>query len=247
MLIKEFGNKSNKTIILLHGGGVSWWSLKKIIAILESDYHIITPIIDGHGEDGDTLFTTIEDMSDKLIAYINKYLNKKVYAICGLSIGAQIVVDILSKEKDICEYAIIESALIKPLKIGNLLVKMVKIVYPLSKWKWLSRLQAKYQYIPEDCFDLFYEDACKMSLKSMENMIRSNENFRAKQSLRASNAKVAILVGEKELRAVKQSAKELHKMIKNSYVYIAPNCKHGDISLRYPEKYCKIFYKLIGK
>ncbi len=247
MIIKEFGNKSNKTIILLHGGGVSWWSLKNIIGILELDYHIVTPIIDGHGEDGDTLFTTIEDMSNKLIAYINKHCNKKVYAICGLSIGAQIVVDILSKEKDICDYAIIESALIKPLKIGNLLVKMVKIVYPLSKWKWLSKMQAKHIGLPEDSFDIFFEDACKMSLESMENMIRSNESFIAKESLKESNAKVAILVGEKELNAVKQSANELNTMIKNSYVFIAPNCKHGDISLRYPEEYCEIFYRLIKK
>ncbi|WP_156286150.1 alpha/beta fold hydrolase [Oceanivirga salmonicida] len=246
MIIKEFGNKSNKTIILLHGGGLSWWSLKNIISILELDYHIITPIIDGHGEDGNTVFTSIEDMSNKLISYINKSCNKKVYAICGLSIGAQIVVDILSKEKDICEYAIIESALIKPLKIRNLLVKMVKIAYPLSKWKWLSKLQAKYIYLPEDCYDLFYEDTCKMSFKSMENIIRSNENFKAKESLKDSSVKIAILVGEKELNAVKQSANELNTMIKNSYVYIAPNCRHGEISLRYPEEYCKIFYKLIN-
>ncbi|PID97181.1 MAG: alpha/beta hydrolase, partial [Actinomycetales bacterium] len=230
MIIKEFGDKSNKAIVLLHGGGVSWWSLKKIVGILESDYHIITPIIDGHGEDGDTLFTAIEDMSDKLIAYINRCCNGKVYAIGGLSVGAQIVVDILAKEKDICEYAIIESALIKPLRMRNLLVKMAKIAHPLSKWRWLSRLQAKYQYIPEDCFDLFYEDACKMSLESLGNLIRSNEDFRAKESLRDTNAKVAILVGEKELGAVKQSANELNAMIRNSFVYVAPNCKHGDFS-----------------
>ncbi len=247
MIIKEFGNKANKTVILLHGGGVSWWSLKSIIGILESDYHIIAPIIDGHGEDGDTLFTSIEDMSDKLIAYINKYCDKKVYAICGLSIGAQIVVDILSKEKDICDYAVIESALIKPLKLRNLSVKMVKILYPLSKWKWLSKMQAKYQYIPEDCYDLFYEDTCRMSLKSMENIIKSNENFKVKESLKETNAKVAILVGEKELRVVKQSANMLNTMIKNSSVYIAPNCKHGDLSLRYPKEYCEIFYKLIKR
>jgi pimeloyl-ACP methyl ester carboxylesterase len=28
MKYKEFGNKKSPTIILLHGGGLSWWSLK---------------------------------------------------------------------------------------------------------------------------------------------------------------------------------------------------------------------------
>lgn len=51
MLFKEFGGKSLPTVFLLHGG-LSWWSLIGIIELLEKKYHIVTPIIDGHGEAG---------------------------------------------------------------------------------------------------------------------------------------------------------------------------------------------------
>lgn len=36
MKFREFGNKEKPSIILIHGGGLSWWSLKPIIARLES-------------------------------------------------------------------------------------------------------------------------------------------------------------------------------------------------------------------
>ena len=48
MLFKEFGDVKKPTVILLHGGGLSWWSLQPVIALLEKEYHIVTPIIDGY-------------------------------------------------------------------------------------------------------------------------------------------------------------------------------------------------------
>ncbi len=73
MLIKEFGSKNNPTIILIHGGGLSWWSLKPVIEQLKEKYHVVTPIIDGHGEDFSNPFVSIEETAKQLITYINKY------------------------------------------------------------------------------------------------------------------------------------------------------------------------------
>lgn len=38
MIFKEFGNKDNPVIIFLHGGGLSWWSLKPQIEELQNEY-----------------------------------------------------------------------------------------------------------------------------------------------------------------------------------------------------------------
>jgi pimeloyl-ACP methyl ester carboxylesterase len=50
MLFKEFGNPNAPTIILLHGGGLSWWSWKNVISLMAPEYHIVTPVIDGTGK-----------------------------------------------------------------------------------------------------------------------------------------------------------------------------------------------------
>ena len=116
MLFKEFGNKSLKTIILLHGGGLSWWGFQNVIEFLENDYYVVTPTIDGHGDDADTAFISIEDSAEKLIHYIDTECGGKVFALAGLSIGAQIVTEVLSQKGDIAEFAVIESALVIPIK-----------------------------------------------------------------------------------------------------------------------------------
>ena len=70
MLFKAFGNKNMPVIILLHGGGLSWWSWKTQIKVLQKDYCIVTPIIDGHGEDCNTTFVSIKKSADHVVKYI---------------------------------------------------------------------------------------------------------------------------------------------------------------------------------
>ena len=97
MIFKEFGDKNRPVIILLHGGGLSWWSWKAQIEVLEKDYRVVTPIIDGHGDAWDSTFVSINKSAKQVIKYIKENCDGKVLALCGLSIGAQIIVEILSQ------------------------------------------------------------------------------------------------------------------------------------------------------
>lgn len=248
MIIKHFGNTNNEKIIILHGGGLSWWSLEPIIEILSKDYHVITPIIDGHGEDGETAFVSISDTSEKIISYIDENCNSSVKALCGLSLGAQIVVDTLSKRSDICQFSIIESALVKPIKfLKSLYLPMINISYPLIKYKWYSKLQAKVLLVPDEKLDRYYEDSCKISKVSLMNITSNNGTFKLDENISNTKAKVLIFVGEKEINLMKQSAIELHENIKGSDLVIIPKSGHGEISLLRPKEYCDYLLDLFNK
>lgn len=248
MKFKEFGNNKLPKIVILHGGGLSWWSLEPVINILSQKYCVITPIIDGHGEDGDTTFISISNSSKKLITYIDEMYNGQIHALCGLSIGAQIVVEILSKRSDICKYALIESALIKPLKfIKSLIVPMIYMSYPLIKRKWYSRLQAKTLLVPVEKLDQYYKDSCSISRTSLINITISNASFKLNPNIKNTKVKVLIFVGEKEIKIMKKSAIELNAALKNSELKIIPKCGHGELSLRKPEEYCNYIYELLSK
>ena len=65
MKYMEYGKGNRDTIVLLHGGGLSWWNYREISEILQTDYHVILPILDGHSE-SDRDFTTIEENASKL-------------------------------------------------------------------------------------------------------------------------------------------------------------------------------------
>ena len=69
MEYKEYGSKNNDTIILLHGGGLSWWNYIDEIGLLEDEFHIVIPILDGHSN-SDTNFTSIESNALEIINFI---------------------------------------------------------------------------------------------------------------------------------------------------------------------------------
>lgn len=238
MKFREFGEKDLPAIILLHGGGVSWWSLQKIIDALQQDYRVITPIIDGHGEDFQQTFVSIEDSARKLLEYIDRKLDGKVLAVGGLSLGAQIVAELLSLRSNIADYAIIESALVYPIKgVNALTVPMYKLCYGLIRKKWFSRLQAKQLYLPEDMFEYYYEDSVKISRQTLINVALSNGNYTLKSSIGDTRSKVLILVGEKELNIMKKSAHALHELIHGSDLRILPKMVHGEFSLGHPSEF----------
>lgn len=241
MLFKETENRSLPTIILLHGGGLSWWSLKPIIKQLQDQYHVVTPVIDGHGEDGFETFLSIEDSANKLIYYINNQCNGKVYAIGGLSIGAQIVTEVLSLRDDITDYAILESSLVYPIKGTNFMtVPAYKLFFGLIKMRWFSRLQAKTLCVPEDMFEQYYNDSLQLTKQSLINITLSNGTYNLKGSISNTKAKVLIIVGGKEIGIMKKSGRRLNEAIAGSQLHIISNMGHGEISLLYPEKYVEL-------
>ena len=51
MRFHEFGDNHNPHIILIHGGGNSWWNYLRQARLLSDKYHVILPVLDGHGEE----------------------------------------------------------------------------------------------------------------------------------------------------------------------------------------------------
>ncbi len=245
MKFKEFGSKDKKAIVLLHGGGLSWWSLQKLVDILEKDFYVITPIIDGHGENGEDTFLSIEDSAKKLIDYIDSNFHGKVLALGGLSLGAQIVTEVLSERTDIAEYAIIESALVLPIPGTAVMASSYKLIFGLIKQRWFSKIQAKSMAVPEEWFELYYADSSKMSKQSLINITLSNGNYNLKNSISNTKAKVLVIVGEKEISIMKKSAQKLHAAISGSELYVARKLRHGELSIAYPQKYTELFQEFL--
>ena len=121
MQFHEYGADQKQTILLLHGGGLSWWNYREAAELLQGDYHVILPILDGHAG-SDRPFTTIEDNAAELIRFVDEHLGGSVLLIGGLSLGGQVLLEILSQRRNICSYALIESAAVIPSKLTNALI-----------------------------------------------------------------------------------------------------------------------------
>ena len=246
MKIKEYGNKNNNTIMLLHGGGLSWWNYREVAERLQNKYHIILPILDGHS-DSDKNFTSIEDNAQEIIDYINNNYGGHIYLIGGLSLGAQILLEILSRKKDICNYAIIESALTIPMNTTHKLIKAAfSMSYGLISKKWFSKLQFNSLRIKKELFDEYYRDTCKIGKEDMIAFMEANSKYEIKSSLKDTDAKVVVVVGDKERAIMKKSAQKIHQTISGSEFLTLPNYYHGDFSINHPQEYVDMLNKIVG-
>ena len=143
MRVQEFGQQNTSVVLLLHGGGLSWWNYREAAKILSAQYHVVLPVLDGHA-DSDAPFTSIEENAARLISYIDDRFGGQILAIGGLSLGGQIALEMLSQRKDICRYALLESALVKPMNLTAALIgPTFGASFGLIKQKWFSKLQAE--------------------------------------------------------------------------------------------------------
>ena len=61
MKFHEFGDKNLPSILLIHGGGSSWWNYLRQARILSKDYRVILPTLNGHGEEYQLDYISTED------------------------------------------------------------------------------------------------------------------------------------------------------------------------------------------
>ena len=245
MKYKEYGLKNKDIIILLHGGGLSWWNYIDEIGLLEDEFHIVIPILDGHS-DSDTNFISIENNASEIINFINENYNGKVKLIGGLSLGGQVLLEILSRNPNICEYAVIESALVIPMKVTYKMIEPIfNLTYGLTKKSWFSKLQFKNLKIKNSLYDLYYEDTCKISKNNLIAFMKSNSSYELKDTLSRTRAKVLILVGSKERSIMKKSAVKIAELIPNSELEILQGYYHGDISINHADDYVERVKRLV--
>lgn len=233
----EYGKENQDVIILLHGGGLSWWNYREAAEILQTGFRVILPILDGHaGSDRD--FTTIESNAAEIIDFVDENFGGSVLLMGGLSLGGQLLLEILSQRGNICRYAIIESALVVPSRFTYAMIKPAfGSCYGLIRHKWFSKLQFKSLKIKQELFVDYYKDTCGITKQNMIAFLQANSLYSIKDSIGDCSANIHIFVGEKENRAMQSSARIIHEQIPGSCLKILPGLYHGEFSIKYANDY----------
>ena len=105
MKYQEYGQKQNPAILLLHGGGLSWWNYREVAELLQDRFRIILPILDGHAG-SDRPFTSIEENASGIISFIDEQLGGSVSLIGGLSLGGQVLQLRADQAQKLCPAAV---------------------------------------------------------------------------------------------------------------------------------------------
>ena len=242
----EYGKNNKDVIILLHGGGLSWWNYKEVAEILADRFHIVMPILNGHSGSG-VPFISIEDNAREIISYIDENFGGHVLLVGGLSLGGQVLVEMLSQRKNVCEFAIIESALVLPMKLTAAIIKPTyDMCYPLIKKMWFAKLQFKALHIKAELFENYYSDTVNITKEDMIAFLMANSNYSVKDRLADCEAKALVLVGSKEQPIMKNSAQKITDCLPTARMEIMKNYYHGDVSINHSKQYVEKLLQFIN-
>ena len=245
MKVQEFGSKQNRTILLLHGGGLSWWNYREAAELLQKDYHIILPFLDGHAG-SDRPFTTIEENAAEIISFIDKHMNGSVLLIGGLSLGGQILLEMLSQRKNICSYALVESAAVIPSKLTNALISPAfGSSYGLIKIRGFAKLQFQSLHIKPELFEDYYRDTCRIQKRDMIAFLQANTSYALKSAFKETSAKIHVFAGERETGEILRSAEAICSLCPSCKMHLMKGLKHGEFSINHADQYVEAIRQII--
>ncbi|MCM3638099.1 alpha/beta hydrolase [Sporosarcina luteola] len=207
----EHGNKEGPLLVFIHGGGVGGWMWDKQIAYFK-DYHCLVPTLQGHGDRSNETSFSIRENALEIIQLIEQKKGKKDVHIIGFSIGAQICLEIVSLAPTLINSAMINSAVVIPMKyMIPLLAPTIKMTFPLIKNKTFAKAQAKQLYMDGEHFEKYYEESLKMKSSTLINILKENMSYSLPAHFPKSTARVLVTAGEKEKGLVKKSVWEIVK------------------------------------
>lgn len=245
MRYREYGADHKDTIVLLHGGGLSWWNYRETAELLQDEYRILLPVLDGHAG-SDRPFTTIEENASEIIAFLDRHLNGSALLIGGLSLGGQVLLDMLSQRGDLCSHALVESAAVIPSRLTNALIApSLASSYGLIRNRSFAKLQFQSLHIKPELFEDYYRDTCQIKKEDMIAFLKANTSYALKEALRDTSAGIHVYVGEKETGEILRSADAVCRALPSCRLHRLPGLRHGEFSLNHPELYADAVRQIV--
>jgi len=224
---QEYGDQNASLMVFLHGGGTSSWMWDKQVQYF-TRYHCIVPDLPEHGLSNLGIHFSIQSSAEKILTLIEEKARGKIVILIGFSLGSQVIIQMLSMKPEIIDYAIINSALVRPMAYAKYLIQpTMRLSFPLIKYRWFSKLQAKTLYLSDDFFEKYYDECCQIKPDTLVRVLEENMSFEIPKDFSKANAKILVTVGEKEKAVMKKSAKDIVESNSNCTGAIIPKIGHG--------------------
>lgn len=250
MNFHEFGDNTRPHIMLIHGGGNAWWNYLRQARVLSERYHVILPTLDGHGEEHDIPYVSTEKTADTLLEYIEEHCNGHLFALCGVSLGGQIAIELLSRKFDLVEKVIIDGSLCYPQPaMAYCCIAAVRLFgrFMFSEKACrrqpdlMPKLLPKKMLYPEEIRAHYLQDMPRTPRETLYTIYRTYMmKYKLKESVQDSNAEVMYWYGEKEMKGVKKSAQLFQRLLPSCKIFEAKGYNHGYLSIYLPDEWLQI-------
>jgi pimeloyl-ACP methyl ester carboxylesterase len=227
--IKETGSRNSKSIIFLHGCAMAGWIWDEQVRAL-GDYHCIVPDLPEHGQSSNVKPFNIKNSAEMIIDIINDNTNSGKVNLIGISLGAQIVLEILSKSPELVDHVVISGTLIYNNSNIETRLKLldhaIKTYEPVKDTEFFIKANMRTYNMPKKFFNKFKESAQILKIDSLDRIFREHVTYKLPNGLESAQVPVLIITGEKDYKIITESTKDLLTTLPNSEGYMAPDVGH---------------------
>ena len=226
----EHGDRSNRSILLIHGMANTSGLFDPLLPYL-GDYYVIVCELDGHSDKEPGLFISVEDAAQKIEKYVKDNLDGRLYGLLGFSLGGTIARTVLD-----AAFVIRMGIMTYPFKLifqGS--IGCIKKNIPIPK-ALVEGIMGKGN---NGIVDTLYKG---VSLKSIGNAALSCYTYSIKDGIRAYHNPVTFWHGENEPYPVK-SAKLLKQYLPQMETRVYKGMGHGQMLHEHTDVYAE---RLLG-
>lgn len=229
LYVEESGQENAETILFLHGGGMAGWMWKEQVEVFK-DYHLIIPDLPEHGKSIDIKPFTIEGAADRIIDLIKTRAKGGKANLVGISLGAQIILQILSKAPEVSDHAMISGTLVHSIPHTETFLKLldylIKVYQPVKDTDFFIKANMRTYNIPKNLFNEFKESTYLIKPASLDRILHENMLFQMPTGLNHADVPVLVMDGGKEYKVIKESAQDLLEVLPNATGITAPKLGH---------------------
>lgn len=229
LYFKETGKTNQETIIFLHGECMSGWMWDWQLEAFK-DYHCIVPDLPGHGMSNMMEPFAVITASKIISELVQTHAHNGKAHFVGISLGAQIVLQILATAPESVDHVFISGTLVcnKPKKqtMLKLLDYITKVYEPIKSTDFMIKANMRTYNLPKTLFSNFKESTRHIGPDSLTRILIENISFKPPANLDKVEIPTLIMAGEKDYEIIRESMYYLMKILPNSEAAVALKYGH---------------------
>ena len=240
LFVRESGPVGAPAIIFLHGGTMSGWSWGPVVQRMQG-YHCLVPDLIGFGKSFEQGPFEMDRAADAVAEVIRSRVGSGRAHVVGLSLGAQVGVQLLATEPKLVDRAVL---------CGTVINTMPAVCGRRSScWgrcpgtRCTGRVVKRYRNahlagIPLANIDDYREDVRLITGGQLAHIVVASAGFTLPEGLDKSDSPTLFVTGSKEMPAARRWAAALARQMPNAVDRVAIGMVH-DWPLRDPDLFSR--------
>jgi pimeloyl-ACP methyl ester carboxylesterase len=224
LAMQERGRSGGATIVFLHGGGLPGWTWEPVVAGL-TEFHCVVPDLPSHGGSRDLPWESLPATAALVAALIRERAAGGRAHLVGVSLGGQLVLQLLATEPALVDRAIASGTSIRPMPAPGLLSWLVRVSLPWSRGEWMVRANLRSIGIPNQYLGRYRQTLHETDPVALGRVVGDSLRFRLPRI--ANGANLLVVAGRKEPGTIYRSARDLVSTVPRVTLRLAPTGGHA--------------------